>query len=235
MCLQVKMHTIFEVLIMILIKSLIPESVKSIRRDLIRFLVTPMNFLYCKFKGVDWDYSWTFRGFPIFRKQPNSKIEIGKRFYAVSKISWNSLGVFQPVFIHTFGIGSRIIIGDDVGISGCTITALEKITIGNRVLIGSGVLITDNDGHSVNPIDRHISNDIAVKPIVIGDDVFIGARAIILKGVTIGNGAVIGAGAVVTKDVPAYGIAAGNPAKVVGDSRRSASEHRAEKLSLNIQ
>ncbi|EKV00165.1 hypothetical protein Lepto7375DRAFT_2263 [Leptolyngbya sp. PCC 7375] len=161
----------------------------------------------------------------------NSKIEIGKRFYAVSKMSWNSLGVFQPVFIHTFGIGSQIIIGDDVGISGCTITALEKITIGNRVLVGSGVLITDNDGHSVNPIDRHISNDIAVKPIVIGDDVFIGARAIILKGVTIGNGAVIGAGAVVTKDVPAYGIVAGNPAKAVGDSRRAVLEHRAEKLS----
>ncbi|EKV00162.1 hypothetical protein Lepto7375DRAFT_2260 [Leptolyngbya sp. PCC 7375] len=55
---------------MSLIKSLVPESIKSVRRDLIRFLVAPMNFLYCKVKGVDWDYSWTLRGFPIFIKQP---------------------------------------------------------------------------------------------------------------------------------------------------------------------
>lgn len=52
-------------------------------------------------------------------------------------------------------------------------------------------------------------------PIVIGNDVFIGARSIILKGVTIGDAAIIGAGSVVTKDVPAGAIAAGNPAKIV--------------------
>ena len=52
-------------------------------------------------------------------------------------------------------------------------------------------------------------------PIVIGDDVFIGARCIITKGVTIGNGAVIGAGSVVTRDVPPNTIVAGNPARIV--------------------
>lgn len=52
-------------------------------------------------------------------------------------------------------------------------------------------------------------------PIVIGDNVFIGARAIILKGVTIGEGAIVGAGSVVTKDVAEYSIVAGNPAKVI--------------------
>lgn len=54
-------------------------------------------------------------------------------------------------------------------------------------------------------------------PVTIGDKVFIGARAIILRGVTIGNGAVIGAGAVVAKDVPPMAIVAGNPAKVIGN------------------
>ena len=53
------------------------------------------------------------------------------------------------------------------------------------------------------------------KKTIIGNDVWIGARSIILSGVTVGDGAVIGAGAVVTKDVPAYGIVAGNPAKLI--------------------
>ncbi len=53
------------------------------------------------------------------------------------------------------------------------------------------------------------------RPVSIGNDVWIGARVIILPGVTIGDGCVIGAGAVVTKDVPAYSVCAGNPAKVV--------------------
>lgn len=57
-------------------------------------------------------------------------------------------------------------------------------------------------------------------PICIGDNVFIGARAIILKGVTIGEGSVIGAGAVVAKDIPPFSIAVGNPVRVIGDSRK---------------
>lgn len=55
----------------------------------------------------------------------------------------------------------------------------------------------------------------ASAPVIIGDDVFIGARAIILKGVTIGDGAVIGAGSVVTKSIPPRVIAAGNPARII--------------------
>ena len=111
------------------IKSIIPESIKHFRRQIIQLAVSPIHFLYCAVKGVDWKYSWTFRGFPHFHKQPHSSIEIGKNFYAVSKMRWNSLGIFQPVFINAFGIGSQITIGDDVGISGCTITALKKINI----------------------------------------------------------------------------------------------------------
>ena len=53
------------------------------------------------------------------------------------------------------------------------------------------------------------------KPIVISDDVWIGAQVIILAGVTLGRGAVVGAGAVVAKDVPAYAVAAGNPAVII--------------------
>jgi len=115
------------------------------------------------------------------------------------------------------GAGSEIVIGDDVGMSGCSITAVTSVKIGNRVLIGSGVLIVDNDAHPLSPAGRRYGREgVGVAPVRIEDDVFIGARAIVLKGVTIGTGAVIGAGSVVTHDVPAYSIAAGNPAKVIG-------------------
>ena len=71
-----------------------------------------------------------------------------------------------------------------------------------------------------------ICDDCAKRQITIGDDVFIGAQSIILKGVTIGDRAVIGAGSVVTKDVPADAIAAGNPAGVVKRRRTEDGERR---------
>ena len=59
-----------------------------------------------------------------------------------------------------------------------------------------------------------------VKPVVIGDDVWLGRRAIILPGVCIGNGSIIGAGAVVTKDIPPFSVAVGVPAKVIKDRKQ---------------
>jgi acetyltransferase-like isoleucine patch superfamily enzyme len=62
-------------------------------------------------------------------------------------------------------------------------------------------------------------HNVAASPIVINDDVWIGFNATVLKGVTIGRGAVVGACAVVTKDVPAYAIVVGNPARTVGEAK----------------
>lgn len=86
-------------------------------------------------------------------------------------------------------------------------------------MIGSGVLITDSDAHPIHPQDRDINSKIKTSPINIEDEVFIGARSIILKGVTIGKGSVIGAGSVVTKSIPPMVIAAGNPAKIITEIR----------------
>ena len=100
----------------------------------------------------------------------------------------------------------------------------EAITIGNNVMIGSGCLIADNDAHPMDVEKRQVPNyyDYVVSsPVVIDDDVLIGARSIILKGVHIGQGAVVGAGSVVTKDVPPFTIVAGNPAKVVKELREN--------------
>ena len=83
-------------------------------------------------------------------------------------------------------------------------------------MIGSGCIITDTDSHPIRWQDRLDNpNSTVSKPIVIEDNVFIGARSIILKGVTIGFGSVVGAGSVVSKDVPKNVIVCGNPAKIV--------------------
>ena len=183
----------------------------------------PFYAAYCLSKRAPWQADWVIAGLPLIRVTRSSKLTIGRRFHATSRSNKNSIGLSQPVILTAYGSNSRIIIGDDVGISGCSITAYSSIVIGSRVLVGSGALITDNDAHPIHPEGRRYSEKFLSAPVVICDDVFIGARAIILKGVTIGNGAVIGAGAVVTKDVPPYGIAVGNPARVIGDSRTADS------------
>src|SRR5204862_3063149 len=91
--------------------------------------------------------------------------------------------------------------------------------VGEGTIFGSGGMVVDNDFH-VPEGEWGWSNVESVcgpiaRPVKIGRGVFVGARAIILKGVTIGDRAVIGAGAVVTKDVPARHLAVGNPARVV--------------------
>lgn len=88
----------------------------------------------------------------------------------------------------------------------------EKITIGEDCNIGRDVIIRDYDGHSIDPALPFSC------PIHIGDHVWIGQRAMILKGVNIGDGAVIAAGAIVTHDVPARTLVAGVPAKVIREN-----------------
>jgi len=116
-------------------------------------------------------------------------------------------------------IGERVSIG-----SRCFLWAgpdKGRIVIGDDVLFGPEVVITAanyrfNDGA---PVTKQLMEE---GDVIVGADVWIGARAIILPGVTIGDGAIIGAGALVRNDIPAFGIAVGVPARVVGQ-RKSAS------------
>ena len=188
------------------------------------------DMLFCWSKGLTWHSDWRFFHLPMIRiKGRGSVLVIGRKFVACSDPEHNSLGVFQRVILKTVGHGATITIGDDVGMSGCTISAGRSITIGNHVLLGSGCLITDNDAHPIDPDQRRLGGGGIAKPIVIEDDVFIGARAIILKGVTIGRGSVVGAGAVVAKSIPPFSIAVGNPARVIGDSRH---DHRSQGMTV---
>ncbi len=143
-------------------------------------------------------------------------ISIGSSFTLVSKSSYNPLCLNLETVLRT-EISARMIIGNNVGISSSIIWAFKEITIGNHVNIGAGCIVMDSDAHALKAEDR-ISNDIkcrVVKPIFIGNNVFIGTRSLILKGVSIGDNSVIGAGSVVTKSIPANCIAAGNPCKVI--------------------
>jgi acetyltransferase-like isoleucine patch superfamily enzyme len=112
--------------------------------------------------------------------------------------------------------GGTLEIGDNVGISSCTIWAIDSITIGNRVIIGADSIIMDHNAHSLDYRERQNGGgERKHSPIIIGDDVFIGTRCIILKGVKIGARTIIGAGSVVTTDIPSDCIAAGNPCRII--------------------
>jgi NDP-sugar pyrophosphorylase family protein len=95
---------------------------------------------------------------------------------------------------------------------GSRISASDEVVIGDGVMMANGTYITDSDWHTV--YDRTRRDD-AVTPVHIGDNVWLGDHATVLKGVTIGDNSVVAARAVVTRDVPANVIVAGNPAKVV--------------------
>ena len=99
------------------------------------------------------------------------------------------------------------------------ITCANRVTIGDSLLTGKWVTITDNSHGETDKVTlgmRPQKRPITSKgPVVIGNNVGIGDKATILPGVTIGDGAVIAANAVVTKDVPAYSVVGGNPAKVI--------------------
>lgn len=158
--------------------------------------------------------------------QGKGVIVIGDDFTFCSGDNMNPIGRNLRGSLYVPYPDSRIVIGDRVGISSSCLWAKDCITIGNDVNIGGDCLIMDNDAHPHDYLKRRASywkevdetvylQSIPTAPIVIDDDVWIGARCIIQKGVHIGARSIIAAGSVVTKDVPADCIAAGVPANVI--------------------
>ncbi|MFI1467788.1 acyltransferase [Streptomyces wuyuanensis] len=156
-------------------------------------------------------------GRPVVHLAEGSSIEIGSGTTLISRAPNTPLGVARPVILRTMRPGARMVIGEHTGLSGATICASISVTIGNRVLMGADVLIADTDFHPVDTVPRRFEPEsrAAAAPVVIGDDVFLGARSIVLKGVEIGAGTVVGAGAVVTSSLPPGVVAGGVPCRVL--------------------
>lgn len=118
--------------------------------------------------------------------------------------------------------GIKISFGNNCQINDSVhIAAIEKISIGDDVLIASRVFITDHQ-HGIyagdkqsNPDQKAIDRELQSKPVLISNNVWIGEGVVILPGVIIGENSIIGANSVVTKEIPRNSIACGNPAKVI--------------------
>jgi acetyltransferase-like isoleucine patch superfamily enzyme len=121
----------------------------------------------------------------------------------------------------TLRIGSRTIISHN-----CILTVAQAVSIGSDCMIASDVFIFDSSGHPADPAARLAKLPPApeeIRPVTIGNNVWIGRRATIFPGVTIGEGSVVSSGAVVTSDVPPYTLVAGNPARRVSSLTPPAS------------
>jgi len=209
-------------------EAMIPFSIKTEIRKYIRFLKERglIKFLYFAFKNIFFFfYKYCFKkcnkifiagSFQITGK---NNIAIGS-FSAGSRIRIDAMKIFGNQSFHSnIIIVNNVVVNNDFHLA-CT----GSIYIGNNVLMGSNVFITDHD-HGIYSSENPASNSPLISPayrkltsdgrVSIGDDVFIGEYVTILKNVTIGKGAILGSHALVTKDIPEYSLAVGNPAKVI--------------------
>jgi acetyltransferase-like isoleucine patch superfamily enzyme len=185
--------------------------------NLARIVVSPLVASYLRAIGVKVGRGCRFYGRPIVRRPRGSTISMGDGCDLRSWSSSNVLGLANPVVLSTLTSAAELKIGNRVGISGATLCAGTRIVIGDDVAIGAGALITDSDHHPIaGPRGRYRNAGTKSAPITIESEVFIGARAIILRGVRIGSGAIVGAGAVVSSDVEPNTIVGGNPARPIG-------------------
>lgn len=148
-----------------------------------------------------------------------AKSSIGRRFIAQGAAGL-TLGarveIEHDVYFKLVTPQARLTIGDFTFIGrGCEIDVSDSVTIGAHALLAPNVFVTDH-AHNHERALRHDEQGRRSAPVIIGDDAWIGTRAVILAGVTIGGGAIVGAGAVVTKDVEPYAIVGGVPARQIG-------------------
>jgi acetyltransferase-like isoleucine patch superfamily enzyme len=141
----------------------------------------------------------------------NVKIEIGPLAHVyLDRWCWVGNGTKLRAHGGEIRIGSKSVLGEEI-----TFSTYEHISIGRECIIADRVMFIDFD-HKIKDVEQAIRKQgVYSKPVRVGNNVWIGYGASILRGVTIGDGAVIGTHAVVTKDVPPNAIVGGVPAKVI--------------------
>ena len=178
------------------------------------------NRLYFRLKGIEFGKNMLAYNKVYLTGCRQGRFTIGDGFHLTSGDGINPICSNIRACIHLGSSQATINIGNYVGMSSPCIWINERLTIGSYVRIGGNCLILDTDTHQIGYFARRRgigdkTSIIKSAPIIIEDDVWIGANCIILKGVTIGARSIIGAGSVVTKSIPADSIAAGNPCKVI--------------------
>ena len=200
---------------MILVTSY--KALRKLKTIIVKPIYTPIARLLFFLNGATVDKDLAVSGFLKMEVTRRGILSIGKALHLNSGDNYNVIGRQQKCI---FWVEGTLRIGDNVGMSATAIICNHQITIGNNVVIGGNTVIYDTDFHTLEPQIRNNKSldklEAKKSPVLIGDNVFIGAHSTILKGVTLGNNAVIGACSVVTKDVPANEIWAGNPAKFIG-------------------
>ena len=142
---------------------------------------------------------------------PKVKLQIGRRG-RVELGRWSWLGHGTKIRCHEglVSIGAKTVLGQE-----CTISAYQHVSIGRECVIADRVMMIDFD-HGATEVERPVRlQGIYKRDVRVGNNVWIGYGACILRGVTVGDNAIIGTGAVVTKDVPANAVVVGVPARVV--------------------
>lgn len=178
-----------------------------------------LNLVILNISNVDCGYNLYTHGRLILDVYPKSRIQIGNNVSLISNSKrCTASSLYSPIKLKTFSETSEIVIGDNVGLNGTSITSRsKKIIIGEGTILAGNVIIVDSDFHNPWPPHNRLifsgpQND---KNVLIGKNCWIGLNSIILKGVNVGDNSVIGAGSVVVKDIPPNCLAAGSPAKVI--------------------
>lgn len=193
---------------MILLIRIITKFIE-IKKHILNWYVSNLVSISCKQCGENLMLTWpiTYMGL--------TKVSIGKNLRGGCRLKIRTFSNWQDQNFQP-----EILIGDNVNIeTDCHISAINKIVIDDNVLIASFVYISDHAHGETNenpcntvPLERPL---ISKGPIHICKNVWIGEKVSILPGVTIGEGSIIGANSVVTKDIPAYSVAVGVPARVI--------------------
>jgi acetyltransferase-like isoleucine patch superfamily enzyme len=198
------------------------ETRWKIWNEVRRWLILPYVKLIFVMNDIPWGKDWQFYGVPIIQRHRRSMMQFGPHLSLRSSVRTNPLGPTHPVILCTWQERALLEIGAHFGMTGGSIVAAERITIGEHVAVGANTTIIDTDFHPLDSQERRSHPQKAnTAPVIIEDDVFIGMNSLILKGVRIGQGSIVGAGSVVTKDVPDGVIVAGNPARVIGNVKQA--------------
>jgi acetyltransferase-like isoleucine patch superfamily enzyme len=206
----------------------ISKAINSIKRDfsgsaflalhlffvsLNRVVSTKITYFVCFLKDIEIGKNNKFYGTSIFQRVPKSHITIGNNCRFRSDRT-TGLSVRKKCIIRTYNANATIEIGDNTGVNGSVIASSDRIIIGKDVLIGYNCYISDTDNHPTDPVERH-TGKAETAPIEIGDNVWLGANVIVLKGISIGANSVIGASSLVLSSIPPNVIAIGNPCRVI--------------------